>query len=248
MPEPDFFSRHAPKMMVAVVLTFSSGIVDIIGYLGVYQLFTAHLTGTTVQLGRSLKNHQWFQVFMAATIVGAFMVGSLLGRTLIEIASRKRFRRIASATLTLEALALIIVVRGEWASPMKLYFCMALLAAAMGIQTATLTGIGPLTVHTTFVTGMLNKIAQLVSHIAFRAYDSPKSKSQDITARRDQIQDIQITMFLLAVWFAYLAGAAFGTFSFEVWGLRALLFAAGLLAVGLATDLGWPLSCKEEAE
>jgi hypothetical protein len=29
----------------------------------------------------------------------------------------------------------------------------------MGTQTATLTRIGPLTIHTTFVTGMLNKFA-----------------------------------------------------------------------------------------
>ena len=54
MIDSGFFYEHFPKLFVALILTFVSGLVDIIGYLGIYHFFTAHLTGTTVQLGRGL--------------------------------------------------------------------------------------------------------------------------------------------------------------------------------------------------
>lgn len=39
---------------MAVLLTFVAGWVDIVGYLAVYHLFTANMTGTTVHLGHDL--------------------------------------------------------------------------------------------------------------------------------------------------------------------------------------------------
>jgi len=172
---PHGFEKHWPKILVALTLTFASGLVDIIGYLGVFHLFTAHLTGTTVQLGRSLISHNWIDLLSAAVIVGSFVSGSILGRAVIEAGSRKRIRRIASVTLAMEAILLAYLAETAFHSAAngaaEPYWALSLLAGAMGIQTATLTGIGPLTVHTTFVTGMINKLAQLISHIAFRAYD-----------------------------------------------------------------------------
>jgi uncharacterized membrane protein YoaK (UPF0700 family) len=161
MAPAGFVERHWPKTAAALVLTFASGLVDITGYLGVFHFFTAHLTGTTVQLGHSLVARRRADLFAATYIVGAFLVGSLVGRVLIEIGSRNRIRRIASITLTIEAIMLASATQLSPSFACARYAELALLAGAMGIQTATLTGIGPLTVHTTFVTGMLNKIGQL---------------------------------------------------------------------------------------
>jgi len=250
MIEAEFIHRYGPKMAVALLLTFASGIVDIIGYIGVFHFFTAHLTGTTVKLGHSLVNHDWTDFYAAVAVVGAFVAGSILGRALIEIGSRRRIRRIASVTLTIEAVLLAALTETHLhlhyaGSP---YSGLAVLSAAMGIQTATLTGIGPLTVHTTFVTGMVNKAAQLITRIGFRAHDLPRSGSRMSQVRREQRDDIQMTLFLIGVWLFYVGGAAMGTWSFNSWGLRALFIAIGLLAVGLATDQFWPLSIKEEKE
>ena len=143
MAPADFVEQHWPKMVVALLLMFASGLVEIVGYLGVFHFFTAHLTGTSVQLGHNVAAKQWVDVGAAASIVGAFLAGSILGRSLIEIASRRRFRKIASATLTIEAVLLLAVsqLRGDFAtSPCE---GLSLLAGAMGMQTATLTGIGP---------------------------------------------------------------------------------------------------------
>src|SRR5579872_4015450 len=101
MAEANAFEQHWPKMVVALLLTFASGLVDIIGYLGVFHFFTAHLTGTTVHLGSSLVNADWTDVVSAAVIVATFVIGSLIGRAIIEAASRKRMRRVASITLAI---------------------------------------------------------------------------------------------------------------------------------------------------
>lgn len=55
---------------------------------------------------------------------------------------------------------------------------LSLFAGAMGIQTATLTRIGPLTVHTTFVTGRRNKLAQLVTRWIFLEHDIHGANAQ----------------------------------------------------------------------
>jgi uncharacterized membrane protein YoaK (UPF0700 family) len=244
----NFLRRHLPKIIAALVLTFVSGVVDVAGYLGIYHFFTAHLTGTTVQLGRGIVDRTRAPVFAALAIVAAFVAGSVLGRALIEAASRRKYRRVASLTLAIEALLLAAVgtsYAGLHASP---YSELALLAAAMGLQTATLTGIGPLTVHTTFVTGMVNKSAQLIARIGFRMYDHWRSGSVNAEARKSQEKETQMLALLASVWLFYAGGAAAGTWAFLRWEMRVLLFAIVLLGIVVATDQFWPLSIEEEKE
>src|SRR5690348_10898717 len=255
MPRADAFERHRPKTLIALLLTFASGLVDIVGYLGVFHFFVAHLTGTTVHLGENLVEQNRTGVLSAGAIVAAFLLGSIFGRAIIEVGSRARIRKIATITLAIEAAMLLGLVEAatrfaDVSSSIanQPYWALALLAAAMGIHTATLTGIGPLTVHTTFVTGMLNKIAQLVSHITFRGYDLWKANHPDSSARRAQKRDIEMALFLILIWLFYVAGAAGGTFAFALWGFRTLNIAVALLAVGFVTDQLSPLSIREEKE
>lgn len=66
--------RHTtPKAIVALLLTFTAGFVDIVGLLTIYQLFTAHMTGTTVHLGEQLIRRNWPAAVVAASIVAAFL-------------------------------------------------------------------------------------------------------------------------------------------------------------------------------
>jgi uncharacterized membrane protein YoaK (UPF0700 family) len=50
------FPSDVTKAVVALAVTFVAGFVDIVGYLAIYRLFTAHVTGTTVHLGRDLAS------------------------------------------------------------------------------------------------------------------------------------------------------------------------------------------------
>ena len=166
-------ARHIrTKRGVALLLTFAAGCVDIIGYLAIYHTFTAHMTGTTVRLGQ--KSHLWTLARSSERHLCHRRVHGRLDirRTVIEIGARTRVRSIASITLLLEAglITAVVPVFGH-SSELPVLGLLAMLAAAMGLQTATLTKVGALNVHTTFVTGILDKLAQLLSQLLFLTYD-----------------------------------------------------------------------------
>lgn len=258
MPRGDSLAKHKPKIAVALVLTFVSGLVDIVGFLGLYHLFTAHVTGTTVHLGQSIEQRSGAGVIAAFSVLVAFFLGSVIGRAIIEVGARRRFRSIATIVLGIEAavLAFVAVSVAPHAMGAKLgagvaphvYGFMALLAAAMGLQTATLTGIGPLTVHTTFVTGMVNKLAQLVSRILFRGYDFLRGRGDTPEKHAEQSAESRQAIFIFSIWVFYVLGAVGGTASYMRWNMRALYVAVVGLAIGIVTDLFSPLSIEEERE
>lgn len=252
MPVSTSLGDHKRKMTVALLLTFSSGVVDIVGFLGIFRLFTAHVTGTTEHLGQSIVLGKGNEVIAASVVVGAFFAGSVFGRALVEAGGRRRFRRIASVTLTIEAAMLVAVVAAKIAAagpaaPSSTYIYLAILAAAMGVQTATLTRVGPLTVHTTFVTGMINKLAQLVSRILFRAYDFLLGRAT-LEKRAEQRSESRHAIFIFSIWVCYVLGAIGGTEAYLKWGIQALFVAVAGLTVGIVTDAFAPLSVAEERE
>lgn len=79
-------------------------------------------------------------------------------------------------------------------------------AAAMGLQASALTRVGSLTVHTTFVTGMLNKLAQAILRILFHSYDVWRKRPGE--HRKKRLAEAHTAMFLAGVWLCYLDGAA----------------------------------------
>lgn len=234
------------KAVVALLLTFAAGCVDIVGYLTVYKMFTAHMTGDTVHLAQNVLQAHWQEAAVAASVIAAFVIGSIIGRAIIEIGVRRRVRSIASATLLIEAMfiAAVAVDPRAWISANGILVPLAMLAAAMGMQTATLTRIGSLTVHTTFVTGMLNKLAQLISQALFLTYDL--RQGQPAKAQREKV--LRQSRFIFSIWLLYLVGAGTGTWMKSVWGARSLLLPTGIALVTMLADQWSPLSIEEEQD
>lgn len=236
-------TRRHTKSIVALLLTFAAGSVDVAGYLAIYRIFTAHMTGDTVHLAEHLFSGQTGEAVKAAAVIGAFLMGSIAGRSLIEIGSRKHIRSIASATLLIEsALIAAVILVAKVTTDMHAMASITMLAAAMGIQTATLTRIGSLTVHTTFVTGMLNKLAQLLSQALFLTRDA-RRKPEAAMTRQSVLRQAQ---FIFSVWMFYFAGAATGVWATLYWGVRSLLISLVLILTAVAGDQVWPLSIEEE--
>ena len=88
MQTPSETSHASVKRSIAIVLTFAAGIVDIVGYMTVYHLFVAHRTGTTVHLGNKLEIGAWPDVAKAEAVLASFVVGSVVGRAIIEWGAR----------------------------------------------------------------------------------------------------------------------------------------------------------------
>lgn len=255
---------HTPhariKSLVALVLTFSAGTVDIVGYIAVYHLFTANMTGNTVHLGNEVAVGNWAEAAKAGSIVAAFLLGSVLGRAVIEAGARRGRRSIASVTLFLEAMLVATFVwmsvlmldpsRPQTASTGVVCGLLALLAAAMGLQTATLTRIGPLTIHTTFVTGMLNTLAQAISHWLFWAHDEHRKgcSISDILRRSGENSASHVARLMAGIWFCYMAGAVAGTSMNSRWSTRSLYLPAALLILVAIIDRFRPLSLEEQRQ
>ena len=246
--------RNPLKAAIALSLTFAAGFVDISGALTIYDIFAAHMTGTTVRMGQHLLHRNLHAAGLSAAVLLAFVIGSLIGRVAIEAASRRKFRNVASLTVFLEACLLFAVI---WLAPATLaagdkdadIFLMAMLAVAMGLQTATLTRIGPLTVHTTFVTGMINKFCQLVSHWFFRSYDLIFASG----AKGDQLRESRRLIgrqvaFIFSIWLLYFAGACCGTWLSKLLRFHAFNVPFCILLLVIAVDLTHPLSIEEERE
>lgn len=233
-------SRRA-KAAMALLLTIAAGCVDIVGFLTLYHIFTAHMTGATVHLSASAVEAHWTDAWHGAAVIAAFIAGSVVGRGVIEYGARRRVRSIASATLLLEALLVSSVILGMGYRGRSIIWAI-LLASAMGLQTATLTRVGSLTVHTTFVTGMLNKFAQLISHAAFICYDRIRGRVSASTPA----QVFGQAGFIFAVWVMYLTGAAIGSSLVPRWQTRTLLLPLCTILAAIVMDQSIPLSIEEE--
>ncbi|HEV2399683.1 MAG TPA: YoaK family protein [Candidatus Sulfotelmatobacter sp.] len=252
-------STHAKtKSAVALLLTFTAGIVDIVGYITVYHLFVAHMTGTTVHLGNKLEGGSWADAARAGIILASFVAGSVLGRAVLEAGFRSHKRTVASSTLAAEA---VLVLAFVWFGAVVLrHFtpetiplgtaCLlaALLAGAMGLQTATLTRIGPLTIHTTFVTGMLNKMAQEAARWLFWMHDTWRQSANvaHFVRSSGQHASFRNAQFMMAIWFSYMIGSVTGTWMDARWKTAALYVPVLILLVSIAVDQVQPLSIEEE--
>ena len=244
------------KVVLALVLTTVGGFVDAVGYIALFQVFTANMSGNSIHIGMSLSQRDWSDLLRPFCAVIFYVVGMLVTRIAIEIAGRTGVTRIASFTFALEA---VLLVGFAHASPrMHLgqlvqlhspaYFAfVAMLSFAMGVQTATLTNFGALNIYTTFVTGTLTKMTESVTRALFWAWDVLRQSGiGHIVRDAAEQKDVREGMMLALVWLAYVAGAALGAVAKARWELRALYFPVALLAILVILDRFLALDVEEE--
>jgi uncharacterized membrane protein YoaK (UPF0700 family) len=243
------------KLAVALSLTVVGGFVDAVGYIALFQVFTANMSGNSVHVGMYLGQGNWEELLRPLCAIVFYVVGMALTRIAVGIGGRTGIRRIASFTLALEALLLALFAHSTPAMHMgqiadqrsSTYFALvALLAFAMGIQTATLTHIGALTIYTTFVTGTLTKLTESFTRALFWAYDLRQEGMSHIVRHAFGQQDVQEGVMLSSTWMCYLLGAAVGTFLKLKWELRALYIPVVVLLLFVTIDLFRPIDVEEE--
>ena len=160
--------------------------------------------------------------------VVAFVVGVGAGALLAEALVRRGVRSSIAPGLAIGAalVGAFLLWRGStphqgtvpleprWALDLQA----AILAFAMGVQTATFRRVDGVTVRTTFVTGMVTQLAEeLAARFAGR-HDAPAGRG---FARR--------VATLASIWPCFLTGAVAGAFGHTRWGTGALLVPIGIL-------------------
>jgi uncharacterized membrane protein YoaK (UPF0700 family) len=209
--------RH-PLARALLALTFSTGLVDAVSYLGLGRVFTANMTGNIVLLGFGIAGSGGLPVVAPLVSLGAFLVGSAIGGILATAIADRHAQHVAR-TLAIEiALLLAAAVVAAAADVRPSTFAgdavIAMLALAMGVRNATVRRIAVPDLTTTVLTMTLTGLA---------ADSRVAGGSGKGSVRR------------IAAVLAMLAGAVAGALLLEISLVPPLLAAAGLaLLVALA--------------
>lgn len=154
--------RH-PLTRALLALTFSSGLVDAVSYLGLGRVFAANMTGNVVLLGFGIAGAGGLPVIAPLVSLAAFVLGAGAGGLLDKRLGANHPRHIATA-LAIEAclfaaaavVAAAVTIRAGAVSGDSL---VALLAFAMGLRSATVRRIGVPDLTTTVLTMTMTGLA-----------------------------------------------------------------------------------------
>ena len=132
--------RH-PLARALLALTFSTGLVDAVSYLGLGRVFTANMTGNIVLLGFGIASSEGLPVVAPLVSLGAFLAGSAIGGVLAVTTADRRPQHVAR-TLGMEiGLLLGAAIVAATADVQPAAFSgdvvIAMLALAMGVRNAT---------------------------------------------------------------------------------------------------------------
>jgi uncharacterized membrane protein YoaK (UPF0700 family) len=162
-PAPAVGSIRHPLARALLVLTFSTGIVDAVSYLGLGRVFTANMTGNIVLLGFGIAGSAGLTVVAPLVSLSAFLVGSAAGGALAVTTDGRHQRHVAIA-LTIEiglvlTAAVVAAATGAGPSSFSGDAVIALLALAMGVRNATARRLGVPDLSTTVLTMTLTGLA-----------------------------------------------------------------------------------------
>jgi uncharacterized membrane protein YoaK (UPF0700 family) len=158
------------KAWLALILALTAGCVDAVGYVVLWKVFTAHMSGNSVSAAVHTGEGKSAEAFHRASPIPLFVLGVALGAALSEFLARKGHRRIFAVAVALEASLLLVFLL--WGGPLlrdggipedvpwRFYALVALPTLAMGVQNATLRRVGGATVRTTYISGMLTNFAE----------------------------------------------------------------------------------------
>lgn len=155
-----------PLPYVLLVLTFTTGLVDAVSFLGLGRVFTALMTGNVVFTAFAFAGADGLSASHSLAALGAFLVGAAIGGRVARRASGRSGREWLGRSAVLEVLLVVSAAsvgllypfpdRGpEWA----LYVIVALLSTAMGLRNATVLKLGLPDLKTTVLTLTLTGIA-----------------------------------------------------------------------------------------
>lgn len=158
-------SLREPLTLALLALTFTSGVVDAVSYLGLGRVFTANMTGNVVLLGFGIAHSGGLPVLAPVVSLGSFVLGAGVGG-MLGTKLRDRHGAHLSAALTLEALFIACATILAAAAHVHVNadsgardVVIGALGLAMGIQTATARRLAVPDLPTTVVTQTLTGLA-----------------------------------------------------------------------------------------
>ena len=154
--------RH-PLTRALLVLTFTTGLVDAVSYLGLGRVFAANMTGNVVLLGFGLAASGGLPVLAPVISLGCFLVGAGAGGVLVHRVAEHHpglvTRALATEAVLLAIAAGLAAIASFHPGDALAYLLIALMAVAMGVRNTVVRDIGVPDLTTTVLTGTLTSLA-----------------------------------------------------------------------------------------
>ncbi len=146
-----------------LALTFTTGVIDAVSYLGLGRVFTANMTGNVVLLGFALGGAPGFSAPRSLLALGGFALGAVIGGRLARRLGDRAFPWLAAAlsgefVLTLAA-AVAALGTGGAAHGAQRTALIVLLSVGLGIRNATVRKLAVPDLTTTVLTMTLTGLA-----------------------------------------------------------------------------------------
>jgi uncharacterized membrane protein YoaK (UPF0700 family) len=211
---------YDPLVPALIVLTFSTGLIDAVSYIGLGRVFVANMTGNVVLLGFAAAGVPGLSVSRALVSLVAFVVGAVGGgrlETMLGAGHRHHWLLGVGLAETAFVIAAAVASFGfdiEAGTPVgRLYAMIALTAITMGLRNATVRSLSVPDLTTTVLTLTLTGLAA----------DSPLAGGNNPRALRRIVSVVVL-----------FCGAALGAFLLR-YGLALPLFVTAACVFGTAT-------------
>lgn len=201
-----------------LILSWISGWLDALSYLGLGRVFTANMTGNTVLLGLSIAQGNWISALRPLIALAGFGLG-VVSSTLFVKGNHQLHQQTWTPQLTralaLEGFLLLIFALG-WSLlrlvPLRIPIADALIgvsALAMGQQSATIFSMGIPGISTTYITGtittLLANLVQRFPRLAPRSFSPfvPPAHAHIISQKPIRLASIWLLYIIAAILAAY---------------------------------------------
>src|SRR5882762_6569012 len=180
-------------------LAFVGGYCDAAGYV-LAKTFTAHVTGALVLAAISVASHDWRTLLRHLLAIALFLTGLILilisERFITRMPSRFLLPVVMIAEIILISTACLALVSNLTAKSGLFVGCMSL---ALGLQNGAFSQAGGISVHTTYLTGMITSLLKT---------EAQRHRSE--TTERDKLASDQKISLLGGIWLAFIFGAIVG--------------------------------------
>jgi uncharacterized membrane protein YoaK (UPF0700 family) len=149
-------------LTLMLALTFTTGINDAVGYLGLDKVFTGNMTGNVVVLGMALAGGSGLPVVGPALALVGFMAGAALGGRALRAAPPGWSGRVSACFAVVAALMLVLggaLLLADDPSHAAMVAVTTSAAVAMGLQAAAARHLAVKDVTTVVVTSTITGLA-----------------------------------------------------------------------------------------
>jgi len=205
-------------MWLSLGLAFVGGYGDAASFV-LAKTFTGHVTGNLVLAAIAVAAHDWRATLAPLSAIITFLIGILLSVLIVRPLKAWSSWPLLPAVMGMEVILLVAASLALSSGlPHGVGIFVIFLSLALGLQNGAFRRVGGISVHTTYLTGM---ITSLISTEA-EQYTS-EEVPLDVRAHDPKIE------LLCAIWIAFVVGAAAGAALVLHFGALGMLGAALLL-------------------